>query len=137
MIDDMIGVDKQKLKQVADDHAAIFYLFVPRYGVHQNNAMDRLFKNLCKVIGDALTLHGIFMASKAHFMLDRPHAPSRGRLTRYDSDWMEAESWVNEPLDNRNSLKFPISPGIVKYGTADGEHYDQQLRLFKARVACN
>ncbi|KAF4815731.1 hypothetical protein CGCSCA5_v006959 [Colletotrichum siamense] len=137
MIDDMIGVDKQKLKQVADDHAAIFYLFVPRYGVHQNTAMDRLFKNLCNVIEDALTLHGIFMASKAHFMLDRPHAPSRGRLTRYDSDWMEAESWVNEPLDNRNSLKFPISPGIVKYGTADGEHYDQQLRLVKARVACN
>ncbi|KAF3804987.1 hypothetical protein GCG54_00005732 [Colletotrichum gloeosporioides] len=137
MIGDLIGVDKEKLKQVADDHAAIFYLFVSRNGVRNHNGMDRLFKNLCKIIEDALVLHGIFMASKAHFMLDRPHAPSRGRLTRYDADWMEAESWVKEPLDHRSSLKFPISPGLVKYGTADGEHYDQQLRLVKARVACH
>ncbi|KAJ0337719.1 hypothetical protein COL922a_006415 [Colletotrichum nupharicola] len=137
MIEDMIGVDKRKLKRMADEQAATFYLFVPRHRVHHKTAMERLFKNLCNVIEDALSLHKIFMTSKAHFTLDRPQATGRGRLTRYDSEWMDAESWVKDPLDNRSSLKFPISPGLVKHGTADGEHYDQQLRLVKARVACN
>ncbi|KAK1851168.1 hypothetical protein CCHR01_06198 [Colletotrichum chrysophilum] len=137
MIEDKIGVDKQKLKRTADEQAATFYLFVPRHRVHHKTAMERLFKNLCNVIEDALSLHKIFMTSKAHFTLDRPQATGRGRLTRYDSEWMDAESWVKDPLDNRSSLNFLISPGLVKHGTADGEHYDQQLRLVKARVACN
>ncbi|KAF0324303.1 hypothetical protein GQ607_008477 [Colletotrichum asianum] len=137
MIEEMVGVDMQKLKQMADEHAAILYPFVPRHGVHHKTAIERLFKNLCNVIEDALNLHKIFMKSKAHFTLDRPKTPGRGRLARYDSGWMDAESWVKEPLDSQSLLKFPISPGLVKHGTADGEHYDQQLRLVKARVACN
>ncbi|KAF4474362.1 hypothetical protein CGGC5_v016717 [Colletotrichum fructicola Nara gc5] len=85
MIDDMFGVDNQKLKQMADEQAATFYLFVPKRKVHQKTAMERLFKNLCTVIEDALSLHKIFMTSKAHFTLDWP-LPGRCRLTRYDSE---------------------------------------------------
>lgn len=137
MIDEMIGVDKAELKKAIDKELAVFSKFLPKNNLHHHVAMTKLSKGLGKAFDYALQLQSIFMKSKAIFYSKWTTATTSTKVVRYSPGSMAAEVWQKEPLDEDSIVNFCISPSLIKIGTADGDHYEQSLRLVKARVICN
>ncbi|OHE92392.1 hypothetical protein CORC01_12319 [Colletotrichum orchidophilum] len=138
MIGLMIGVDETELRKVVRMERAAFSKFIPKVGSDYPAKCKKLGKGLSKIFDNALQLQATFMASKAHFYLDRPREQVMGDgCIHFDSGSMTAEGWEKEPLGDGSTVLLNISPALVKVGTADGHHYDSRLLLAKARVICD
>ncbi|KAJ5018031.1 hypothetical protein K4K57_006607 [Colletotrichum sp. SAR 10_99] len=137
MIDELLGIDKEELQRLIGDMVNLFSHFLPRDKNDNLKGVDKLEKGLQKVLHDAVQLQAIFMSSKAQFDVDWLVRPSRGRDVYYRPESMESEGHEKEPLDRGSIVLFHLSPSLVKQGTADGDSYDQSIRLTKARVICD
>lgn len=136
MIEDMVGIDKNQLERVVRAETRTFSCFLPKSNDMHQDAQAKLYSSLQNIFEDAQSLHSIFMKSKADIFIEWP-TPQRSRIIHYDPESMEAEMWEKEPIDRGSIVEISMSPGLVKVGTADGGHYDQSIRLVKARVVCN
>ncbi|KAI8315807.1 hypothetical protein K4K59_000744 [Colletotrichum sp. SAR11_240] len=136
MIEEMWGTDHGEFRKYVKEMTEVFAEFLPRDSKSQVKKQDKLSEGLCKVLEYALELQVIFMSSKAHFYIDWPSIQSSGQDISYDADSMDAEGYET-PLDERSIVLFQLSPSLMKVGTADGDSYDQSMRLIKARVICN
>ncbi|KAI8286181.1 hypothetical protein K4K56_008951 [Colletotrichum sp. SAR 10_98] len=137
MIDELLGIDKEELQRLIGDMVNLFSHFLPRDKNDNLKGVDKLEKGLQKVLHDAVQLQAIFISSKAQFDVDWLVRPSRGRDVYYRPESMESEGHEKEPLDRGSIVLFHLSPSLVKQGTADGDSYDQSIRLTKARVICD
>ncbi|EXF78217.1 hypothetical protein CFIO01_00212 [Colletotrichum fioriniae PJ7] len=138
MIGQMIGVDHPELLRVTQMEITAFAHFIPKECSDYKVKREKLQKHIIKIFDDALQLRGIFMASRAYFYPKWCHKEvTGGGRIRFDDKSMEAEGWEKEPLCNGNMVLCNISPCLVKVGTADGDSYNSDLLLVKARVVCD
>ncbi|KAK0381335.1 hypothetical protein CLIM01_01304 [Colletotrichum limetticola] len=137
MINQMIGVDQAEMLRVVQMEMVAFFIFVPNECPDYEAKNKKLEKYILKIFDDAVQLRGIFMASRAYFYPKWYKKMAGGARIRFDDKSMEAEGWEKEPLGDGNIVLCNISPGLVKVGTADGNSYDSDLLLVKARVVCD
>ncbi|KAK1532232.1 uncharacterized protein CCOS01_04215 [Colletotrichum costaricense] len=137
MINQMIGVDQAEMLRVVQMEMVAFFRFVPNECPDYKAKNEKLERYILKIFDDAVQLRGIFMASRAYFYPKWYKEMAGGARIRFDDKSMEAEGWEKEPLGDGNIVLCNISPGLVKVGTADGNSYDSDLLLVKARVVCD
>ncbi|KAF4781819.1 hypothetical protein HER10_EVM0003683 [Colletotrichum scovillei] len=138
MINRIIGVDHTELSTVTQIEITAFINFIPKRCSDHQAKYEKLQKNMCKIFNDALELRAIFMASQAHFYTSWDYMQVADLPPiHFDDKYMEAEGWEREPLGDGNIVLCNISPALVKVGTADGDSYDSDLLLVKARVVCD
>ncbi|KAH0438207.1 hypothetical protein CcaCcLH18_03474 [Colletotrichum camelliae] len=137
MIEEMWGTDHGEFQKYVKEMTEVFSEFLPQDCESHVKKQDKLSEGLCKVLEDALKLQVIFMSSKAHFYINWPSKQSSGKSISYNADSMDAEGYDKTPLDEESTVLFQLSPSLMKVGTADGDSYDQSMRLVKARVICN
>ncbi|KXH62516.1 hypothetical protein CNYM01_01727 [Colletotrichum nymphaeae SA-01] len=136
-INQMVGVDQAEMLRVVQMEMVAFVIFIPNECPNYKAKNEKLEKYILKIFDDAVQLRGIFMASKAYFYPRWYKDKAGGARIRFDDKSMEAEGWEKEPLGDGNIVLCNISPGLVKVGTADGDSYDSDLLLVKARVVCD
>lgn len=98
---------------------------------YRGSAREQIFQDMLSIMRQAVKLDNIFGASKSIFNLGY----STEKRLLFEEDSMEAEVW-NAPPDGNTEVHFMISPFMVKFGDADGQHYDDSIRLGKAAVVC-
>lgn len=137
MIEKIIGNDKQALKDLAKIEAEGFVLLMSPEKQKDPKARHDLFGQLYKVYMDAVQLSSIVMNSKAHFIVKWTASPQQeDQKVRYNKEFMEAEGWENEP-NNKSIVALDVSPGLMKFGTANGSAYDKRTTLVKHGVVLN
>lgn len=105
------------------------YTFLKR--PHQDTAHERIFEDLLSTVRLAVKLDNILETSRSIFHV---YYSSEERIL-FEEDRMEAEVWNALP-DEDTEVHFMISPLLVKFGDAEGRHYDDYIRLGKAAVVC-
>ncbi|KAK1960023.1 hypothetical protein LY78DRAFT_590426 [Colletotrichum sublineola] len=136
MLENLVGLQDHTLRSLARTEHHGFSALLPPAKKADNATRDILYEELLSVYKDAVELHSIFMKSKAHFYInwiDRKQ-PSGGNI-HYASECMEAEAW-GETLGKDSVVVFSISPGLWKFGTANGADYNLAMLLVKPRVIC-
>ncbi|WQF77450.1 hypothetical protein CDEST_02464 [Colletotrichum destructivum] len=137
MIEKITGVDKKALGRLAQEQTHAFSVFMPRDKQKDLLAVKGLCEDLEKIFDLAVQLHSIFMCSRAHFEIRWVHDLSRSKNKKlfYRAESMDAEAWEVE-LNENSVVYFGISPGLLKFGTANGVDYDKSKLLVKDRVVC-
>ncbi|KAL3294266.1 hypothetical protein RB213_009173 [Colletotrichum asianum] len=137
MIEKIIGNDKEALRDLVKIEAEGFVLFLSPDQQKDPKARHDLSLQLYKVYKEALKLSSIFMNSKAHFIVKwTVSLQKQNQKVRYNKESMEAEGWENEP-NNKSIVALDVSPGLMKFGTANGSAYDKRTTLVKHGVVLN
>ncbi|EQB48469.1 hypothetical protein CGLO_12300 [Colletotrichum gloeosporioides Cg-14] len=137
MIEKTIGIDKAALKDLVKTETEGFLLLSSPETQKDPKAHRDLFVQLGKIYKEALQLSSIFMTSKAHFIVGWAISTQQGnQKVPYNKEFMEAEGWENEPTD-KSIVALDVSPGLMKYGTANGSAYGKCTMLVKHGVVLN
>ncbi|KAK1974492.1 hypothetical protein LZ30DRAFT_670166 [Colletotrichum cereale] len=134
IVESLVGRQDQELTMlITADHCSLSLLLSPS----DDSRARILYEELSNIYKDALDLHAIFMKSKAIFCIEWVQLTGlcQGEVP-YDPNLMEAEAWTWVP-DVNSVVISDISPGLRKFGTADGASFDQQILLVKPKVICN
>ncbi|KAK6227406.1 hypothetical protein QIS74_00961 [Colletotrichum tabaci] len=137
MIERIIGVDKQALGNLVKEQTHAFSIFMPRDKQKDPSTLKGLYEDIGKIFDQAVQLRSIFMCSRAHFEVRwvEDFSRSKNKTLFYKAESMDAEAWEVE-LNEKTVVYFGISPGLLKFGAANGVDYDKSKLLVKDRVVC-
>ncbi|KXH31770.1 hypothetical protein CSIM01_09445 [Colletotrichum simmondsii] len=137
MIDRAMGFDEDDVEDAIYEEYEGLVQFLPVDSPDCEAQKSQLYGELRKVFKDAVELLRIFMKSKAHFFIDWDDASFtvEGDV-HYQPGLHEAEVWEKD-LSAKSTVKFVISPRLIKAGNADGDNYDKKVHLAKASVVCD
>lgn len=118
---------KKALDIAAIAEAKLLFDFIPDAGTNSAD-VRRLEEALLDIFQHAHDLACVMGVSKAVFKRTYPifKAP-------YEPWWMEVEGYGERPRPFAKVL-FSVSPGLMKYGNADGHYYHSHIVLSKAGV---